>query len=104
MGDKDENSHGGRSSFSAVVAIVILFSLVFINSPGVLFLALIVEICNITLDIGQFWTFSIIISSFIYIILKLMVNNHINWYIKLCLVVSIFYMVAYFGFHQGFAL
>lgn len=83
---------------------ILFASAVFLNAPGASLLAIVVDSVGLRLDLGQVWTFSIIISVLIFIMLKLISNNYINQYLKLCSVVILFYLVAYFGFHSETAL
>jgi len=104
MADKEEHGHDGCSSFLAVVVLLVLVGCIFLNSPGAAVLAFIVDGFNLSLDVGQFWTFSIIISILTYILLKIFNNEHNSIYIKLCFIVTLIYLVAYFGFHSVRAL
>lgn len=104
MGEREEKGHDGCSSVLAVVAIVILFFLVFVNAPGAALLALIVDYCHISLDVGQYWTFSLVISLLVYILLNLSLKDSVTHYVGLCFAVLILYLVAHFGLHLGFAM
>ena len=104
MADNDGKGENGCSSFLAVVAGVIFFFLVLLNAPGSFVLALVVDFYNMTIDLGQFWTFSVFISSIILFMLKIASNNYINWYLKLCVTLVLGYLVMFYGFHMEFPL
>ena len=106
MGDKDEKGHDGgcASNFLALVVGVIFFFVLLLNAPGSFLLAFTVDYCNMTIDIGQFWTFSVIISSLIFIMLKILSNDYIKWYLRLCVTLVLGYLVMFYGFHMEFPL
>jgi hypothetical protein len=100
---KEKSAQGGA-------LIVLLLAVAFLNSPGMLVLAVLkatsCSTCSIAaFDCGQMWTFSIMTSVALLVLLRLRARD---WekacaqYIFTCIAIAVVLLVCQFGFKETF--
>ena len=83
--------------------IVGFIAMVFALCPGMLIVSLVKSCLNIKIDVGQMWTFSIIMSvAVFYGFFYKNKNEAIKRYLILCLTIVAFSAILHFGFKSEF--
>jgi hypothetical protein len=88
------------------ILLVLALGLMFINVPGMVLLGTLkLSILN-SLDTGQLWAFSLIISSIFFItifIIKKEIKTALILYLSICMSFVFIFLILYFGFKIDYA-
>jgi len=100
MGKDSDN--GGSPIFIFLVGLLVV-SVVFVFSPGMVLMSCMQLLSHMTLDIGQMWTFSIVLSIIIGLVLwSIYKDKTLTIYPILCLTIVACCLIAHFGLKASF--
>ncbi len=97
MANNNKNNDGGNPLLTLLL-ILLFVTIIFVFCPGMMVMSIIQSSFHTTLDIGQMWTFSIIISVALFGTLYFSTKeNAIKLYLSLCLLIVVSGAIAHFG-------
>lgn len=101
MGNQGEKSGGILGTIGEFAFVLIILVLLTLFMPGMLVLSIFKTISGMTLDYGQMWTFSILLSIAILIVIRLLVvdiGKALKTYAIICGLIVALMLVLHFGF------